>query len=86
MHRLLIKGVDLGGVGLAAGLTDLLRHALDPFECSTGQVDLRSFTGEAAGHGPADRASASVDHSVLSIEQHVAPPRPGSAGSISVVC
>jgi hypothetical protein len=69
---LLIEGVDLGGLRLAARLPDLLRHALDPLERSTGQVDRRSLTGEAAGHGPSDRARAPVDHSVPSIQQHVA--------------
>src|SRR5262249_29678561 len=71
---LLVQRVDLGGFGLASGRADLLGNLLEAPPGPPGEVDPGALSGEGAGHRPADRSPASVDHRVLLLEEHPRPP------------
>jgi hypothetical protein len=72
--RGLVEGVESRGLRGAARGPDLSGHGVQRGRGPAGQVHRGSFTGEGAGHGPADRAPAAIDHGVLAFQQHVIPP------------
>jgi hypothetical protein len=67
---LLIERVELCDLRGSARRTDPFHGRLELVGGSSGEEHLRSLTGERLGDRAADRASASVDHRVLSLEQH----------------
>ena len=80
----LIECVKLGDLRGSAGRADSFRDCLELVGGSSGEEHLRSLAGERLGDGAADRASASLDHRVLSLEQHhcllIVLPDPAPAG------
>jgi hypothetical protein len=57
--------VNLSSFDCAPGRPDLFGHPIELFKSAAGKEQLRSLTGEGTGDGAPDRASRSVDYSVL---------------------
>lgn len=66
---LLVEDVDLRGLDLPAGGGDVARHGVELLLCPPGDEDPCTFPGEYPCDCAADRAPASVDHSVLVSKQ-----------------
>jgi hypothetical protein len=55
-------------VGSAARLADLLDDLAAPLVAAAGDDDVRPFSGELGGYGPADVASGAGDQRRLALE------------------
>jgi hypothetical protein len=70
IDSLLIQRVDLRDLRGPASRTDPSGDRLELVRGPSSQEHLRSLAGERLCDSAADRASASVDHRVLSLKQH----------------
>jgi hypothetical protein len=66
VERIYLRDFDNASIG-----SDLLGDRIDCFQPATGKEDVGPLTGEGSGDGTAYRTAGSVDHSVLSFEQHL---------------
>src|ERR1700716_15662 len=69
-HRLLVESVDLRRLGGSAGGNDVLSDRFDRCPEAPGEKKLGPFAPKRACDGATDRASGSVDHCDLILEQH----------------
>jgi hypothetical protein len=66
IERIYLRDFDNASIG-----SDLLGDRIDWFQHTTGKEDVGSLTGEGSGNSSAYRTAGSVDHGVLSFEQHL---------------
>src|SRR5215510_1413397 len=70
VHCLLVESVDLRRLGGSAGGNDVLSDRFDLRPKAPGEKKLCPLARKGACDRAADRASGSVDHSVLVLKQH----------------
>ena len=66
VERIYLRNFDNASIG-----SDLLGDHTDSFKPATGKEDVGPLMGEGSGNGTAYRTAGSVDHGVLSFEQHL---------------
>ncbi len=66
----LVKSVNFRRLGRASRGGDLSGHVVELGESAPGKEYLRSLTGEGTGYRAANRATATVNHRVLTLKQH----------------
>jgi hypothetical protein len=78
-NRSLVERIDLRGLRSSASSDDVGRDGIESRLRAPGEEDPGAFPREDARDPPADGPSASVDHGVLVLQQHLGS-LPGSVG------
>src|ERR687897_3916487 len=71
VHSLLIESVDLRRLGGSTGGNDVLGDSFDRCQVAPGEKKLGPLRRKGVCDSAADRASGSVDHRNLVLEQHL---------------
>src|SRR5215210_1228093 len=74
LDGLLVEGVDLRRLGHSSNRPYALGDHVELCDGAPGEEYPRPLAGESTGDRAAHLSSASVDHGVLTLEQHVHPP------------